>query len=232
MAASTLITCALPAGTDAYSTEVNFYDDETMSVLENVKDMTGRIASNNILLLFMLFMFVWLVVSTAISLNVLWNFLDKKFFSEKKRRIRTGIQFADQGTGPDRAGAQGTGPDRAGNRPRNESQSTPSRTEFTREQQRSRYDPVPGGFPHRVGEPYYVSRPDANGRCLGYTQCDLFDAESMTVVGLQRIARRYGLRTSGLREHLAARVIHERNVRDARNCQCAFSVAGGNHWDL
>ena len=210
MAASTLITCALPAGTDAFSTELSVYNDETMSVLETVKDMTGRIASNNILLLFMLFMFVWLVVSTAISLNVLWNFVEKKLFSKKAKRIRSGIQTADQGSGSEGAGI----------RPRSESQ-------------RSSYTRLAGGYPPRtVGDPYYVSRPDAEGKCLGYTQCDLFDAESMTVEGLRRIAERYEVRTSGYREQLVARVNSERNARDARNCQCGFSVAGGNHWDM
>ena len=52
-----MITCAMPANTDAYSTELNIYDGETMSAVEAVKELTGRIASNDILLLFMLFMF-------------------------------------------------------------------------------------------------------------------------------------------------------------------------------
>ena len=62
-------------------------------------------------------------------------------------------------------------------------------------------------------------------------QCYLFDAESLTVAGLRRIARRYEVSTSGHREHLENRVTIECDARDARNCQCAFSVAGGNHWE-
>ena len=209
----------MPANTDAYSTELNIYDGETMSAVEAVKELTGRIASNDILLLFMLFMFVWLVVSTAISLNVLWNFVKREILSKKVKRIRSGIQTADQGSGSDRAGI----------RP----QSGPQRSSYTSESQRSSYTRLAGGYPPRtVGDPYYVSRPDAEGKCLGYTQCDLFDAESMTVEGLRRIAERFEVRTSGYREQLTARVNTERNARDARNCQCGFSVAGGNHWDM
>ena len=214
-----MITCALPAGSDAFSTDLSVYNDETMSALETVKDMTGRIASNDMLLLFALFMFVWLVVSTAVSLNVLWNFIERMLFKKKAKRIRTGIQSAESGSGSDGAGI----------RPRN----APQRTPFEPAPQHSPYTRLEGGYPpRRVGDPYYVSRPDADGKCLGYTQCDLFDAESLTVEGLKRIAERYEVRTSGYREQLVTRVTTERNARDARNCQCAFSVAGGNHWDM
>ena len=62
------------------------------------------------------------------------------------------------------------------------------------------YTPLHGN----AGDHTYIRRGPGGrtGACEGYAQCDLIDFETTTVEGLKRIARRWGLCTSGLREDL------------------------------